>query len=74
MSPEGKFLRSQSGSFVLFGLLAGDIAFNVWYLISRRKREREWERAVSDIRRPSAEDLAKMTDQELIDGASTHRE
>jgi len=70
MSPEGDSLKSLSGNFILVSLLAGDIAFNIWYLVSRRRREREWERALDGMSRPSAEDPAKMTDQERIDGVS----
>jgi hypothetical protein len=48
MSPEGKHLRVVSGNFLLIGLLAGDIAFNVWYLVQARKREKAWDAALAE--------------------------
>lgn len=48
MSPEGKTLQSRSSGFVLLGLLAGDIAFNIWYLVDRHRREKAWNAALAD--------------------------
>ena len=63
---------------IIFGILAADIALNLWIIYDltlRQKHNGAWDRAMKDefgrIKKLRAEDLAKMTDEELIDGASS---